>query len=144
VVKNRNTDDFRVVAYNGTPHLSAILHPLGDDWKGHGIIMNSSFATVQTIQAPKPIKNFNMHELNIIEDGRTALHIIAKPDRANITELGTGKSVGWIANHGFREMDIATGKTTFEWWALDHVPLSASSVLLKNLDGPLPKSWNFL
>ena len=143
LVKNQNTCDFRLSRYNDSDHLSAILYTYGNDTKGHGFIMNSSFSMTETIYAPKTIAIFNMHELNIIEEGRTALHIIQKADFVDVSELGLGQDAGWVANIGFREVDMVTGKTKFEWWAVDHVLLEASSVAV-NIQRPYPNAWNFL
>lgn len=89
----------------------------------------------------------NMHELNVINDGRTGLYITHKSDWVDLSELsafGVEEEAGWVMNIGFREIDIASGEVLFEWWALDHVPLSTSSTRIENLEGPPPKGWNFL
>lgn len=85
-----------------------------------------------------------MHEFNIIEEGRTGLAIIGRTELVDISELGIYEEVGWVANVGFREFDVATGQTKFEWWALDHVPLSASSEKIGKIKGPHPSGWNYL
>lgn len=106
--------------------------------------MDNSFTITDSLYAPKAMGNFNMHELLVIDEGRTSLQIINKADFVDISELGLDIDEGWVVNIGFREVDIATGRTNFEWWALDHVPLSESSAEVANLDGPHPRGWNFL
>ena len=142
--KNQNACDLRASRYNNSDHLSAILYSYEGDATGHGLIMNSSYSITDLMYPPKLILNFNMHELNIIEEGKTALAIMGRAEFVDVSELGVGQEAGWVSNVGFREFDIATGQTKFEWWALDHVPLSASSVKINNLDGPHPIGWNYL
>lgn len=88
-----------------------------------------------------------MHELNVIDGGRRALHIESRPRYVDVTELGIdGVNAGWVADLGFRETEVSTGRTTFEWWAADHVSLSESSVSYsaQDLRGPPPMAWNWL
>ena len=106
--------------------------------------MDSSFSMTEAIYARKTITSFNMHELNIIDEGRTALHISYMPKYLDITNLGLAEEAGWVADLGIREVDIVTGQTKFEWWASDHVSLNESSVALSDLQGPHPNAWNFL
>ena len=109
------------------------------------MILDSSFTITDSVHVPKAIANLNMHELNVVDDGRTALHIIHKTDWVDVSELaefGVDREAGWILNVGFREVEIATGRTKFEWWMLDHVPLSDSSVEIIGLEGPHPRGWS--
>jgi hypothetical protein len=139
--RNQNACDFRASRYNNSDHLSTVL--CAEDKTGHGVIMNSSFSITDLMYPPKLAMN-NMHEFNIIEEGRTGLAIIGRTELVDISELGIYEEVGWVANVGFREFDVATGQTKFEWWALDHVPLSASSEKIGKIKGPHPSGWNYL
>ena len=142
--KNQNTCDFRVSRYNDTDYLSSILYVYGDDKTGHGVVMDKSYNVTNSLYPPKLVMNFNMHELNIVEGGRTALAIIGRSELVDTSELGLAKDVGWVSNMGFREFDIATGENIFEWWALGKVQLSESTVEIDSLEGPHPRAWNFL
>lgn len=106
--------------------------------------MDNSYRITAEIHAPKLVPVFNMHELNIIEDGKKGLAILGKAEFADISVLGLDIDVGWVLNLGFREFDIATGETLFEWWAMDHVPLDHSNVKIENINGPHPRGWNWL
>lgn len=64
-----------------------------------------------------------MHEFNVIDDGNSAIVLIAKkslpgestlPENANAT----------VRNNGFQEIEIETNSVIFEWWAFDFVPAS--------------------
>ena len=86
-----------------------------------------------------------MHELNIVDNGRTGLHANHKTEFVDISVLatrGVDQENGWVMNSGFREFDVASGRTTFEWWMLDHVSLNDSVSLIQLLDGPYPTGWN--
>ncbi|RDW69191.1 hypothetical protein BP6252_08211 [Coleophoma cylindrospora] len=141
--KNQNACDFRASHYNGSDHLSAILYVFGEDTTGHGVVMNDSYVVTENIYPPRLVPTFNMHEFNIVEEGRIGLAIIGKAEYVDVTDLGLEQEVGWVHNQGFREFDVATGDTKFEWWTLGHVHLSASSVKIDHLDGPHPRGWNW-
>ncbi|KAK5110420.1 hypothetical protein LTR85_001030 [Meristemomyces frigidus] len=144
--RNQNTCDFRPFRSNGSDHLSAILYGWELDRKGRGIIMDSSYEVSHSINVPRAERSMNMHEMQMANDGKTAMYIIHKSDWVDISELspfGIQEEAGWVFNIGFREVEIDTGKALFEWWALDHVPLSTSSVEIDGLDGPPPAGWNF-
>ena len=85
-----------------------------------------------------------MHELNIIDNGQRALHLMDRSRLVDCSGLGIqGVDKGWVLDTGFREMDL-TGETIFEWWATDHISVDESYVEVRNLDVPYPFSWNFL
>jgi len=88
-----------------------------------------------------------MHEMNIISEGRTALHIIHQPlwlDISELGEFGVPDEAGWVLDCGFREVEVDTGKVLFEWWPHEHVRMSTSSVEVSGLEGPPPMGWNYL
>jgi hypothetical protein len=144
-VENQVTSDFRINSINNTGALSAILYRSRKDPKGHGILMDSSFTITDTMHVPNDIYNLDMHGLRIIEDGKTGLHINHKTEWVDVADLaprGIEQDAGFVMNSGFREFDVETGRTKFEWWMHDHVPLSHSPVKIKYLDGPYPTGWN--
>lgn len=152
-VQNQNTCDLRVWNFNGAQYLSGILssYPGGNDRKGHGFVMNSSYQITQEVHTSSTINAFNMHELNLVEDGTKALYLLYEPMRIDLEELQSdnpdlGFEVGWVADMGFREVDLATGNVEFEWWASRsmHVSLTESEVAIKDLNGPWPRAWNWL
>lgn len=90
---------------------------------------------------------FNMYEFKIVDDGRSALSILHKAEYRDVSpHPDLHRDAGWIGNMGFQEVDIATGAVIFEWWALDHLPVTASTAAPTDdeLDGPPPESWNFM
>ena len=145
MVQNQNACDFRVSEYNSSFSLSSIFLSSGDGGKGQGIIMDSSYTVVNNISVPKLIRNFNMHELKLIHDGKSALHILGRPEHVELDKtLGSGQETGWILNMGFQEIDTGTGEIRFQWWAYPEVQPQESKVEIYALDGPPPKAWNWL
>lgn len=130
--------------FNDTDHLSLILYKWKPyDEKGRGIIMNNDFEVTHEIHGPPGVHAFNMHEFNVIESGKTALVVVHRTEVVNTTALGLENEIekGRVANMGMHEFDVATGKTNFIWWALDHLKLSESTVEIKDLN---KGGWNFL
>lgn len=126
-----NVYDFRKIRYRGSDALSLIVGDLGPasiaTASGVGIILNSSYEIVKTIYAVDGEEHvhIDMHEFNVIDDGNSALVIIAKrslpgestlPENANAT----------VRNNGFQEVEIETNRVMFQWWAYDYVPASDS------------------
>lgn len=124
-----NVYDFRKIRYRGSDALSLIAGDVGPvsiaTASGVGIILNSSYEIVKTVYANDGGKqvHIDMHEFNVIDDGKSALVLIAKkslpgesalPENANAT----------VRNNGFQEVEIETNRVIFEWWAYDYVPAS--------------------
>ncbi|KAF2174173.1 hypothetical protein M409DRAFT_62296 [Zasmidium cellare ATCC 36951] len=142
--RNNNTCDFRVYRNGDEDALSAVFCAYSHGPIRHGIVLDASYNAIQNITAPQETPDFNMHELNIIDNGKSALHFMDRSEYVDVSELGIdGVKQGWILDTGFREMDLKTGKTTFEWWASKHVAVSESSVKVERLENPYPLSWNW-
>ncbi|KAK4505517.1 hypothetical protein PRZ48_003480 [Zasmidium cellare] len=144
---NQNTCDFRVFEANDTTFLSAILTPYHPkDPTGHAIIFDSSMQITQRHHTPNALVPFNMHEFNVIHNGKTAMHIIQKSQLMDVSHLkdNPGIKSGLVVDMGIREFDLVTGETTFKWWAGDHVNLNASTYPVRNLNGPFPNAWDWI
>ncbi|KAK4960619.1 hypothetical protein LTR10_003515 [Elasticomyces elasticus] len=153
--KNKNVADFRPSQdANGSFQLSGIelgldvntvSIPYGSGkTRGQGHLLNSAYEKQESIEAPSNMDSFNMHELKVVDGGESALHLLWKPEYIDVSELGLEQQAGWVGNMGFREVDIASGKTITEWWSLDHIPLSESSWPVEGLAGPSPIAWDYL
>lgn len=142
---NNNTCDFRVFRYGDEDALSAVFCAYSHGPIRHGIVLDASYTAVRNVTGPEETPDFNMHELNVIDDGRSALHFMDRSEYMEVSELGIdGVKQGWILDTGFREMDVKTGETKFEWWASKHVGVSESTVKVDRLENPYPLSWNWL
>lgn len=69
----------------------------------------------------------NQHEFNIEQDGAFALVITHGFVKLSGSELELDKEAS-VRTDGFKEMDVRTGKTVFEWKTEEHVSLNESSV----------------
>ena len=107
--------------------------------------MDNSYNELHEIHNPITINNFNMHELNIVDHGTRAINILFNPVKMELTDLKQ-PGAGWIADIGFREMDLTTGETTFQWWAAQGggVSLAESKRPTENMNRQYPASWNWL
>ena len=145
MVENQNTCDFRLAEHESSYALSSIFMSAGEKRKGQGIIMDSSYAIIKNVSTPKLVNNFNMHEFNLIHGGKSVLFIMNQQEYIELDqELGSDRETGWIFNMGFREVDVETGETLFEWWAYPEVRPQESKVDMQGLEGPHPKAWNWL
>ena len=122
--ENRLISDFKVVQINGTSELSLVLRASKSsdlDSHGAGLVMDSHYNIQQKLHMPEESSEFNLHEFNIVEDGRTALVITTDPLWDNTSTL-------WIENSGFQEIDLQTGEVLFDWKALDHIDVRTSKL----------------
>jgi hypothetical protein len=124
-----NVFDFRKTRYRGSDALSLIV---GDAspvsiamTSGVGIILNSSYEIVKTVFAinGQEHMHIDMHEFNLIDDGKTALVITVRsafPGESALEENANAT----VRDNGFQEIETETNKLIFEWWAFDYVPAS--------------------
>ena len=113
------------------------------DPTGRGVLMDSSYRIINVFTPDKTEHYMNMHELKILDSGDSALFFAQRTELVNTTDLNIpGIDMGYILNVGFRQVDVRTGETQFEWWAHPEVSLAESTRDVKNL-GPWPVSWNW-
>ncbi|KAH8805158.1 ASST-domain-containing protein [Xylogone sp. PMI_703] len=144
---NRASFDFKPVQINGTTYLSLIInkHDLirDPDMKGAGLILDSHYTVQQKVHDVSASSAFNMHEFNIVEDGRTALIITWIPRWNNLDpDLEHGRWA-WTVDNGFREVDLQTNKVLFDWHPLDHIDVSASKETARG-DSSAQNPWDWI
>ncbi|KAL7920254.1 Arylsulfotransferase domain-containing protein [Trichoderma austrokoningii] len=124
-----NVYDFRKIRYRGSDALSLIAGDVGPTATatGVGFILNSSYEIVKTIYARdgEQLVHIDMHEFNVIDDGNSALVIIAKKSLTGESTLPDNTNAT-VRNNGFQEIETETNRIIFQWWAYDHVPASDS------------------
>lgn len=132
---------------NGSMFLSSILsfYPAVDA-VGHGVILDSSMQIRQRLHTPHTLVPFNMHEFAVMNDGKTAMHIVQKVELADMSHLSTvnGAKSGLVVNMGIREFEVETGRDMFIWWAQDHMNLDASVYAPRHINGPYPNGWDWM
>jgi hypothetical protein len=126
--------DFKTVRINGTSHLSLILAPstVRDmESNGVGIVMDSQYRIRRKLHLRDALK-FDMHEFNVVEDGRSALVVTSNA----LLLKSTGVWVDDIAS-GFQETDLLTSQPLFDWKALDHIFVNSINIPITNDRGYL-------
>ena len=96
---------------------------------GHGVIVDSSYRIVDSVEAGGIQAAADMHEFNLLPDGKTAYLTIYKKHQWDLSKYGIADGLGWIQEGRFQEVDVKTGEVVFEWRSLDHVDTDESYVL---------------
>jgi Arylsulfotransferase (ASST) len=116
--------DLKVQTYNGKPVLTWWEGPLIADFgSGKAQIADKTFNTIKTVSAGNGL-TMDLHEFTITSSGAglaTAYH----ETTANLTAV-KGAKQGRIATCHAQVLDLATGKATFDWNALEHVAVQES------------------
>lgn len=143
---DRATFDFRVSIVNGTQQLSLLLLPnkhAGYNPGGAGLLLDATLNISHQVHSAVGNGIENMHEFNVVENGRRALMITYQSyyrqfsASKGYTSSGPLRSIG---NPGFAEVDIATGSVIFEWWAIDHISPTES---VNELPTKTETSWDW-
>lgn len=126
LVSNSVTHDFKVSIVNGSAHLSYSLSPRsyrGRQSKGAGILLDSSYQVKQRISNSVGDGLMDLHEFNVINGGRSALMVTHRDISITFPSADASDKLysQRMDDNGFQEVDIITGQTMFEWWALDHI-----------------------
>ena len=147
---NRNTYDFKVSTINGTINLTFIYgrrDPGSEPYpKGAGVIADTSFNLLGSVNVTEDIEEFNLHEFTIVEDGKSALIVTYKNEWRDISPLGLKNLTGWVGDSRIQEIDLITGDIKFEWRTFDHIPLTESYDLLHVEQGFAHESfrWDYV
>lgn len=117
--------DLKVTEYDGAPHMSYYSgnDPTGGN-RGHGIIMDNNYHTVQTVSSGLGRTSNDVHEFSVIDGGSSAITTIFQPTQYDLSDYGLAQPSdepwGWVVQGIFQEIDIPTGNVLFEWRSLDH------------------------
>ncbi|KAJ5508728.1 hypothetical protein N7527_010871 [Penicillium freii] len=127
---NQNVFDFKPVHnIDDDPHLSFIVGwEYDNSKKGHGAIVSSHYEVEKEVQALSDVHDFNMHEFNIMDGGKTALACIYRPQVINLTDFGRPTEESWVTVGGFVEVDVETSEVLVQWDSLDHIALHESNM----------------
>ncbi|HVL95778.1 MAG TPA: arylsulfotransferase family protein [Solirubrobacteraceae bacterium] len=123
--------DVRVQRYRGRPVLTwwqGAASKLGIG-RGQGIIVDSSYQTIATVQAGNG-ETHDLHEFLLTPRG-TALLTIYSRVRRDLRPLG-GRADAQVTQGIVQEVDVESGRVLFEWESIDEIAPSESH-------HPLPK-----
>lgn len=134
--QNQNMCDFRPWYFNNTWFTSGILTTSlhSGDRTGHGVILNHFFETTHVLTAPEDTPVFDMHELQLHDNGTSATHFISMP------VLEHSNASGLVFDTGIRGMNVVTNETTFRWWGLSHGHISLTESQ-KPFEAPPPNKY---
>jgi hypothetical protein len=146
LLDNRNVFDFKLHRYGGKDHLSMLTMIDGenDDGEkveyGSAVIMNDQFEIETSVPLHEGIKGFNLHEMNIVDNGKRFLVVFWENVKG---VLFRGKK-DRIFSNGFYEFNVKKEKQTFDWHALDHVPLNESDFVQPSAVFEGFEGWDYM
>ena len=122
---NANPYDFKLNHYGGNATtLSLIVGPMIDGNKGRGVILGPSLEVDREVFSTNDLQGSYMHEFKVLDEGNTVLAMQAEYREVNVTALTNGNLSVWsVRDEGFRVIDLLDNSITFQWWAMDHIPI---------------------
>ena len=115
--------------------------------RGHGIIMDKHYQVVKSIEPVGSSVSADLHEFNLLPNGKSALMTIYHPRAYDMTAYGIFNGLGYIQDSVFQEVDVDSGKLIFEWRSLDHVDPSEGYVAPASTevsgDGMKDTPWDY-
>ena len=116
---NQLATDFRVQQYEGQPVLTWWQgYTNNGSGNGEGVIDNSSYQQVATVQAGNGLRGMDLHEFLLTPQGDAWI--------VGISPVRYGTLTRALQDAVVQEVDVKTGLVLFEWHALDHVPIAES------------------
>lgn len=113
-----NTFSFKVSRVANEDMLT-LLYPHNNE----GRIFDNTYEDFASIHTGRDGFGHNMHEFQIVDDGKRALFIVGSGGRstANADKLGVDEGRCRLVYQGIEERDIETGEVTFAWSAQDKI-----------------------
>ncbi|KAJ6184769.1 hypothetical protein N7519_006070 [Penicillium mononematosum] len=128
---DRNVFDFRAnTNIDGETHLSFVVawDPENEfQDRGRGVVLNKHYQVEKNVFSPADSHDFNMHEFNILDGGKTAVVCIYRPTLVKLGDFGRPDE-SWVVSGGIAEYDIATNSVLFKWDGVDHIPVHESNL----------------
>jgi hypothetical protein len=116
---NQLATDFRVQQLGGQPVLTWWQgYTNNGSGRGEGVIYNSSYQQVATVQAANGLQGMDLHEFLVTPSGDAWI--------IGVSPVKWGTLTRPLMDAVIQEIDIKTGLVMFEWHALDHIPVTES------------------
>lgn len=136
--------DFQLVTINNETRLAFFIGTEVNGFgRGHGAILDNSYRTLTSIYSGNGKASIDMHELNIVEGGETALVSIYQPVPYDLSAYNVS-GLGWVNSGTFQEVNITSGEVLFEWSSIDHVDLSESFKDIGSMGSKASYSYDYL
>lgn len=143
---NHNVFDFKPV-YNidDDPYLSFIVGwEYDNSKKGHGAIVNNHYEVEKEVQALSDVHDFNMHEFNIMDGGKTALACTYNSQLISLADFGRPTEESWVTVGGFVEVDVETSKVLVQWDSFDKIALHESNMFHSSDQPAESPGWDYV
>jgi hypothetical protein len=116
---NQLATDFRVQQLGAQPVLTWWQgYTNNGSGRGEGIIYNSSYQQIATVQAGNGLQGMDLHEFLLTPQGDAYI--------SGVSPVHYGSLTRPLMDSVVQEIDIKTGLVLFEWHALDHIPITES------------------
>lgn len=145
---NRNVFDFKPnYSPEGEPYLSMIVNfdIENNSDKGTGVTVNKHYEQQSQLRPDESISNFNMHEFNILDGGKTALTCVYTEKLVNLADFGRPTEDSYVVSGDFAEYDLTTNEILAQWSSTEHIALHESN-LFHNFDAAHPSKpgWDYV
>ncbi|MEO3750363.1 arylsulfotransferase family protein [Streptomyces sp. B6B3] len=123
--------DLEPVTYRGEPALvvwegglapSGVAPPGGAGTDTEYLVLDQSYQEVASFSTSGGLTT-DSHDIEFSEDGSHVLLMSYEPTTRDLSPHG-GPADATVIDMVVQEQEVATGETTFEWRALDHVPVT--------------------
>ncbi len=116
---NQLATDFRVQQLGSQPVLTWWQGFTNNgSGRGEGVIDNSSYQQIATVQAGNGVQGMDLHEFLVTPQGDAYIVAVSPVHYGTLTKP--------LMDAVVQEIDIKTGLVLLEWHALDHIPLTES------------------
>ena len=116
---NQLATDFQVQQLGGQPVLTWWQgYTNNGSGRGEGVIYNSSYQLLATVQAGNGIQGMDLHEFLVTNQGDAWI--------VGVSPIRYGTLTRPLMDSVVQEIDIKTGLVLFEWHAVDHIPITQS------------------
>ncbi|OGM43126.1 hypothetical protein ABOM_008228 [Aspergillus bombycis] len=143
---NRNIFDFKVVHSIGDkPHLSLVWQIAYDHSdNGYGVVLDNAYDIKKKVPMPDEYGAFDIHEFNILDDGKTAMAITYREHEIALDTLDRPGEHTHILSGGFVQIDLSSEKINYVWDGVDKVALSESVTVNKETPPVGPPGWDYV
>lgn len=90
---------------------------------GYGMILTNDYHVQRKLPLRKDLGSFDIHEFNILDDGKTALVTVYLSHEISLEEFGLPKEKTWLESGGYAEIDLNTAEVVQWWDSYGHIPL---------------------
>ncbi len=133
---NNGYFDMEPITYQGEPALllwdGTHMSQPGQEPSRRYVVLDSSYEEVATFQMKNGFPT-DSHDIEFSADGSHVMMMSYEPVQYDLSPWG-GPADAQVVDAVVQEQNVETGEVTFEWSALDHIPLDESQIDLSRPD----------